>query len=154
MRPIFVLVISLVAALILPALASAQQSSPSRSPTTSYMIEGGGAALGATVASGAFLLSVDDGACGDDFGCIIHAVTALAAVSTLGSVAGMWAAAAVAETDGSLWGGLAGALVGAAAGLFAADRLGGDSDIGIAVSIGLTQAIFTAAGSRIGAALR
>jgi hypothetical protein len=118
------------------------------------MIEWGGAALGAGVTSGAFLLTVEAGACGDDFGCVVDTVAGLAVISTAGSVAGLWGATQVAQTDGSLWGGLAGGLIGSVAGLVAADRIGGDSDVGIALSIGLTQGLFTAMGSRIGAALR
>ena len=145
----------LIGVLILPTVAHAQQSNSSRSSAAaSFGVEWAGSALGATAASGAFLLTVESGACGDDFGCVIDTVAGLAFISTAGSVAGLWTATEIARTDGSLLGGLAGALIGSAVGLVAADRFGGDSDIGIAVTLGLTQGLVTAIGARVGAALR
>jgi hypothetical protein len=53
-----------------------------------------------------------------------------------------------------MWGGAVGKVLGAVAGLIVADRIGGDSDIGIALALSATQGLLAAAGSRVGASLR
>lgn len=144
--------LALVLLALLPGLASAQAGE--RRSATPFAAEWAGAAVGSAALSGAYLATIESGECGDDFGCVVDAVALLAVVSSAGSVLGLWAATEAAPTDGSMWGGVAGALIGSVAGLFVADRIGGDSDAGVAVSLGLTQGLFTALGSRIGAAVR
>jgi hypothetical protein len=143
---------ALLATLLSPLDGAGQQREPS--VTRAFLIEWTGATVGATVTGGAYLLTVDSGACGDDFNCVVETVGVLAGLSTVGGVAGLWAAIRGGRTGGSVWGGAVGALVGAAAGLVVADRIGGDSDLGIAVSLGLTQGLFTAVGARVGASVR
>lgn len=140
--------------LVLSPSVTAQSQTPPPSRADALLVEWLGAGGSSFVVSGLYLSAFEEGACGDDFGCTFSALSGLAVLSAGASVLGVELADRIASTDGSLWGAFAGAAVGTAGGFLAAMHLGDRNDFTRALSLGLTQGLGAAIGSRIGAALR
>ena len=146
-------------ALTLLVLLPAMPASAQRAEGSAWAIEAAGGALGSAAGFGLGLALLDDNDCGDDLGCIFRDVAGVLAGASAGATLGSWALGDAADTEPSVGGAALGSLAGAVAGLGVIkllDEAAPDLDEGAVAVIGfaVSQGIFTALGSRIGAALR